>query len=264
MDLENLLPENVFQILAVDFGLLILAAWFFILLLILREFREFAIKVTANKLDDQTLSMCQNAIDNAMSYANDNAETINELIKVQHMLQSQLADVKSAAKEHATEEEKALIEDLNRKLTRSNKLVRKLKGDLDEGAKRLKSTREKLYSQYNAVEKLQKEKEEVEQRFAQLEKEFEEVAKGGNVEAVEREHQIEKQNLVQALAQYKKQIEEQEQSIAMLQQNNLNEGSDVRTVQKELAEAENKLKFMTKEKDFVENRYLDLLKQVEK
>lgn len=266
MDLSDIVPEKVFQIIAIDFGLLILAGWFFILLLIIREFREFAVKVTNNRqTDDQTLQMCQQSIDSAMAYINDNSETLNELVKVQQLLESQLSEIKSSTKDHVSPEEQALIDDLNKKLSRSHKLIRKLKGDLDTSAKRLKTTREKLYNQYDTVEQLQKEKEQIQQQYAQLEQEYEDVVKSGGTKDIEREHQLEKQNLVTALAQYKRQIDEQEQAIIQLQQQDSEPGvSDVRAIKKDLANAENKLKHMTKEKEFVEKRYLDLLKEVDK
>lgn len=266
MDLSEISFEKVFQIIAIDLGLLILAGWFFILLLIIREFREFAVKVTSNQgTDDKTLEMCQKAIDNAMSYVNENSDTLNELVKVQQLLEAQLLEIKTSTKDHVSAEEQALIDDLNKKLSRSHKLIRKLKGDLDSSGKRLKTTREKLYNQYDNVEQLKKDKIAMEAKFSQLEREYEEVTKSGNIQEVQREHQAEKQSLVAALAQYKRQIDEQEQAITQLQQQKSEPGEgNVREIKKELATAANKLKHMTKEKEFVEKRYLDLLKEVDK
>ena len=264
MEFDEWLPSKVLQILALDLGLLILAGWFFILLLIIREFRHFAQRVTTNAPSDQTLEMCQKAIDNAMSYANDNAETLNELIKVQQALEAQLSEVKESTQDHVSKEEQALINDLNQKLNRSHKLIRKLKGDLDTSAKRLKATREKLYDQYDTVERLRKEKTEVEKKYNRLEQEFHHVAKGGNAKELEREHQVEKQNLLATLNQYKRQIEEQDSAIRqLLEQGAVAGDTDVQSIKQELETTKNQLKHMTKEKNFVEGKFLELLKQIE-
>jgi len=264
MGIDDWLPSKVLQILALDLGLLILAGWFFILLLIIREFRHFAQRVTSSGPDDQTLVMCQKAIDNAMSYANDNAETLNELIRVQQALESQLSEVRESTKDHVSSEEQALINDLNQKLNRSHKLIRKLKGDLDTSAKRLKATREKLYDQYDTVERLRKEKTEVEKKYSNLEKEFHHVAKSSNTKELEREHKVEKQNLLATLNQYKRQIEEQDSAIRqLLEQGAVAGNTDVKSIKDELESAQNQLKHITKEKDFIEAKFLELLKQIE-
>ena len=265
MNIDQWVPSKVLQILALDLGLLILAGWFFILLLIIREFRQFAQKVSSGQPDDSTLAMCQKALDDAMSFAQNNAETLNELIRVQQTLESQVTDIRESTQDHVSPEEKALISDLNQKLARSHKLIKKLKGDLDTSAKRLKRTKEKLFAQYDTVEKLRKEKKEVEQKYDRLEQEYQSVATAsGNAKELEREHQIEKQNILAALSQYKRQVEEQEGIIRQMLDEGAQAGnSNVKDVQKELAAAQEQLRHMTKVKDFVEAKFLELLNKTE-
>nr|MDC2856669.1 hypothetical protein [Ningiella sp. W23] len=109
-------PPEVYHYIAINFGLLILAAWFYILLLILREFRAFALSMVKSSggMDDATLAMCRESVENAMSYVNDNRKTIAELINVQMLLQQQLTEVTSSTKDHVTEKEQQLIDELNK------------------------------------------------------------------------------------------------------------------------------------------------------
>ena len=263
--MSDWLPSKVLQILALDLGLLILAGWFFILLLIIREFRQFAQKVTSNAPDDKMLSMCQKALDEAMSFAKNNEDTLSDLIRVQQALEAQLSDIRESTQDHVSPEEQKLINELNQKLERSHKLIRKLKGDLDVSAKRLRATKEKLFGQYDTVNQLRKEKEQLEQKAMHLERELFQVSKSGNIKEITREHQVERQNLLATISQYKRQIEEQDNAIRqLLEQGSEAGGGNSAEMRKALGEAQNQIKNLTKEKDFIESKFLDLLKQTEK
>lgn len=138
MDLVSLIsPENL-TALAIDLGLLILLAWFVILLLILREFRHFAREVVSSKeMDRDTYELCQQSVDKALSYTADNSDTLNDLIIIQQALESQVSQIK-AAKGELSMQEKESIDELNQKLNKSHRLIKKLKGDLDKSVKGLK------------------------------------------------------------------------------------------------------------------------------
>lgn len=266
MNLSGLTSLKVLEILALDLGLLILAAWFLILWLIIREFRQFASKFGNQQpqLDDSLIAQYQDSIDMALNYSAENRDTLDELIKVQQGLEQQLADVKASTSDHISAEEQASMNDLNNRLQKAHKLIKKLRGDLDSSVKKLKITREKLYSQYDTVERLKKENQQISNRFEQLEKEYIKVTNDKSLnKAVNHE---ENNTLKRALMQYKRQIEEQDQVIQQLMEQGSKgvDGDEAKKLQQQLATAESKLKNLTKEKDFVEKKFLDLLEQVEK
>ncbi|MBE0370202.1 chromosome partitioning protein ParA [Pseudoalteromonas aurantia] len=261
------LPITVYQYLAINFGLLILAAWFYILLLILREFRKFATSVVSNKpqqqQDDQMLIMCRESVDNALGYINDHSNTIAELAKVQIALEQQLTDIRASTKDHITPEEDQSIKDLNKKLSRSHALIRKLKGDLDKSVNKLKVTRKKLYDQYDTVESLQKEKEQLEEKYQALQLENEQTnSSPQHVQNMMLSFEREKADMIDTLNNYKRQISEQSQALEQLslQAHNTEDGPALAQLQGELAQTKSALKHLTKEKKFIESRYLDIVK----
>jgi len=265
--MNNFLPEKVLEILAFDLGIIFLMVWFLILLLVLREFRKFASQVAGqNKVDDASLKMCQAAIDDALSQINNNEHVLNELIQLQRALESQVTNIKESTQDHVSDEEQMLINDLNNKLNRSHQLIKKLKGDLDTSCKKLGVTRQKLYQQYDSVDQLKKEKGELEQRYQDLEKEYSSTIQAGNPKQMEKEHQVEKQNLLATINAFKKQLETQDKEIMNMMNASAAGGAsgpELKAAQKDLAAAQVKLKQMEKEKDFVESRFLELLDKVE-
>lgn len=127
------LPIDVFIYMAVNIGLLILAFWFYILLLILREFRLFAKAAggagTSNPEQQYLLQHCREAIDKSMKFVEDNQHTIQELANLQVHLEQQLAEVKRSTQDHISTEEQTRMDDLNSKLLKSHRLIKKLRGD---------------------------------------------------------------------------------------------------------------------------------------
>ncbi|MBL0688372.1 MULTISPECIES: hypothetical protein [Pseudoalteromonas] len=258
-------PPEVYHYIAINFGLLILAAWFYILLLILREFRAFALSMVKSNgtMDDATLAMCRESVDNAMSYVNDNRKTIAELISVQMLLQQQLTEVTSSTKDHVTEKEQQLIDDLNKKLKRSHQLIRKLKGDLDKSVEKLKVTRQKLYAQYDAVTVLQEEKDQLQADYEALKTASENSDKTSSTDTSSTPDQT---RLLNTLNEYKRQIAEQDQLLQQLQlQTDGPESSEeLDTLKQELEKTQYALKHLTKEKKFIEGRYLEMMKNSQK
>lgn len=259
------LPAEVYQYIAINFGLLILAAWFYILLLILREFRTFALSMVKNRggIDDATLAMCRESVDNAMNYVNDNRKTIGELVNLQMLLQQQLSEVTSSTKDHVTEKEQQLIDELNIKLKRSHQLIRKLKGDFDKSVERLKVTRQKLYAQYDAVTELQEEKEQLRADYEALKSANENNQKSLNADAYSKQDQT---KLLNTLQEYKRQIAEQDQLLQQLQLQTDGPGNseELDNLKQELDKAQYALKHLTKEKKFIEGRYLEVMKSTQK
>lgn len=108
---------------------------------------------------------------------------------------------------------------------------------------------------------MKEEKDRLQKSFNQLEKEYIQATQEGGAQKFESE----KKNLVATIGQYKRQIEEQDQAIKQLQEQGTGSGSmEIETVQKELTQAQKKLENLTKEKDFVEKKFLALLKETEK
>ena len=257
------LPSDVFIYMAVNLGLLILAAWFYILLLILREFRLFAKNVQGNnqsgKDNHYLLQQCRDAIDRSMRFIVDNQKTIQELASIQSNLEQQLVEIKTSTQDHITKDEQTKIDEFNRKLIKSHKLIKKLKGDLDSSIERLKVTRRKLYDQYESTEQLQKENQELRQQLEEShtaagpsEKELEQL-----VANFERE----RQDMSHTINEYKRQIAEQSQALQQLivQEQEVEDGAKLQEIKAELEQTREALHHLSKEKKFIESRYLEMV-----
>ncbi|WMN60438.1 chromosome partitioning protein ParA [Pseudoalteromonas xiamenensis] len=268
---QTAISGTVIQGLIGNLGLLILAGWFLILLLILREFRHFIHNTTSSRGQDDSeiLAMCRESVDNALSYVKSHADTISELAKIQLSLESQLAEVRSSSQTQISDQDQATIDELNRKLMRSHALIKKLKGDLDKSVEKLHVTRRKLYDQYETVESLQKEKEELLDKYAQLEQQLEEQSSATGSQSVQSltlTFEQEKRDMLAALQNYRRQIAEQNQAIQQLELQHTttaNQGQ-VSEIKKELEQTQSALKHLTKEKNFIESKYLQLVKEYDK
>ncbi len=242
-----LTTENLIA-LAVDFGLLILLVWFVILLLILREFRQFARQVVSGRdMDRNTYALCQQSVDKALSYTADNGDTLNDLIVIQQALENQVSQIK-AAKGELSAQEKESIEELNKKLNKSHRLIKKLKGDLDKSINGLRKTKTRLLKQTDTVESLQLENEQLEKQFEQLEKEYIQISESGGVANLAQEFQQEKQQLLDEIESYKQQLSAQDTTSELAAK---------------LETSKQQLQHMAKEKSFVEKKYLELLAEAE-
>ncbi|MEZ8103352.1 chromosome partitioning protein ParA [Vibrio bivalvicida] len=245
--LPRLTLENLIA-LAVDFGLLILLVWFVILLLILREFRQFARQVVSGRdMDRNTYELCQQSVDKALNYSAENGDTLNDLILIQQALESQVSQIK-AAKGELSAQEKESIDELNQKLNKSHRLIKKLKGDLDKSVKGLRNAKSRLLKQTDTVESLQLEKEQLEKQFEQLEQEYIQISESGGTANLAKEFKQEKQQLLDQLEEYKQQANSQD---------------DIAGIAAELEASKQQLHHMAKEKDFVEKKYLELLQEAE-
>ncbi|WP_404340454.1 chromosome partitioning protein ParA [Pseudoalteromonas mariniglutinosa] len=211
-------------------------------------------------IDDAILPMCRESVDNAMSYVNEHRKTIAELINLQLSLQQQLTQIQGAAKDHLTEQEQTAVNELNDKLAKSHKLIRKLKTDLESSMGKLKVTRQKLYAQYDAVETLQKEKQQLKEQFDQLQKE---AALTKESVRLQNNNDQEKSDLLNTLNSYKRQIAEQDQLLQQLQLQEEAPQSDdeLQTLKQELEKTQHALKHLSKEKKFIESRYLEIIKK---
>ncbi|KGY10921.1 chromosome partitioning protein ParA [Vibrio tubiashii] len=248
MELMPFLTTENLIALAVDFGLLILLVWFVILLLILREFRQFARQVLSGRdMDRNTYELCQQSVDKALSYTADNGDTLNDLIVIQQALENQVSQIK-AAKGELSAQEKESIEELNKKLNKSHRLIKKLKGDLDKSINGLRKTKTRLLKQTDTVESLQLENEQLEKQFEQLEKEYIQISESGGVANLAQEFQQEKQQLLDEIESYKQQLSAQDTTSELAAK---------------LETSKQQLQHMAKEKSFVEKKYLELLAEAE-
>ncbi|MCG9598985.1 chromosome partitioning protein ParA [Vibrio sp. Isolate25] len=249
MDLAPLLTAENLVALAIDMGLFILLVWFVILLLILREFRHFAREVVhGQNMDRNTYELCQQSVDSALNYTAENSDTLNDLIIIQQALEAQVSQIKSANEGGLSAQDQESIEDLNQKLSKSHQLIKKLKGDLNRSIKGLRKAKNKLLKQSDTVESLQQEKEQLEKQFEQLEQEYVQISEAGGFNKLEQDYQQERQQLLGIIETYKKKAAEK---------------GDIAEVRTQLEAVQQQLHHITKEKDFVEKKYLDLIKESE-
>jgi len=251
-------PLEAYQYIALNFGLLILAAWFYILLLILREFRKFAVSMTGRgqgAADNEALvALCRDSVERASRFSDQHSKTISELVQVQVALEQQLAQIRASTADHITKEEQASINDLNKKLSRSHKLIRKLKGDLDVSAKKLNVAKTELEIQTSSFEELQSSNQKLQNEVIALRAQKEEWISEPMAPASQSESEM-----ATMLNNYKRQIEEQNQLIDQLSLQTDGDVSpaEVAALQKDLEQAKHKIKHLVKEKKFIESRYLE-------
>lgn len=246
MDLAQLMTAENLMALAIDLGLLVLLGWFVILLLILREFRHFAAQVAGgNNLDKDTYELCQTSVDKALNYTAENSDTLNDLILIQQALEAQVTQIKMA-KNELSEQEQASIDELNQKLNKSHRLIKKLKGDLDKSVKGLRQARNKLLKQTDTVDELQQEKQQLEKQFEQLEQEYIQITEAGGADNLAKELQKEKQQMMATIEEYKQKLASQ---------------GDIESLSAKLEASQQQLHHMTKEKNFVEQKYLELIEE---
>ena len=256
--LSQMLPIEVYQYIALNFGLLILAAWFYILLLILREFRKFAgifISGTGahSAHSEEIMTLCKDSVERASQFNIQHEQTISELLHVQANLEAQLAQIRASTADHITKEEQSSINELNKKLSRSHKLIKRLKGDLDISGKKLKHAKSKLEDQFQSVGTLQEENSSLQKEIEQLKVEIQTVHQSTPPSNEQEIHAIVKQ--------YERQIEEQNQLIEQLSLEQPEQGGE--EIQRELHQAKQKIKHLTKENKFIESRYLEAVKQAD-
>tara|TARA_Y100001956_G_C4128454_1_gene191855 strand:+ start:4430 stop:5167 length:738 start_codon:yes stop_codon:yes gene_type:complete len=242
----ELSAENL-TALAIDAGLLIVLAWFIVLWLILREFRRFAVQVSGNQqMDSDTYSLCQESVEKALNYTHDNSATLNDLIEIQKALETQVSQIKAENDRMLSEQDKESIDALTSKLNKSHQLITKLRTDLDRSVRGLRTAKSKLLKQHDTVTSLRQEKEQIEKEFDQLEHEYIQISESGGSSDSFKEHQREKEQLLATIENYK-------QKLASV--------GEVDQLNKELASTKQQLKHVTKEKNFVEKKYLELVKE---
>ena len=163
-------------------------------------------------------------------------------------MEAQVSQIKSANDGGLSAQDQESIEELNQKLSKSHQLIKKLKGDLSRSIKGLRTAKNKLLKQSDTVESLQQEKDQLEKQFEQLEQEYVQISEAGGFNKLEKEYQHERQQLLGIIDTYKKKAAEK---------------GDVGEVKAQLEAVQQQLHHITKEKDFVEKKYLDLLKEAE-
>ncbi len=261
MCVDTVFPLEAYQYVALNFGLLILATWFYILLLILREFRKFAVSITgkgrSNEDHEAVIALCRESVQRASQFSEQHGKTLSELVQVQVGLEQQLAQIRSSTADHITKEEQASINELNKKLSRSHKLIRKLKGDLDVTAKKLNVAKTELEIKTSSFEDLQSSNQKLQNEVVALRAQKEEWISEPMAPASQNESEM-----ATMLNNYKRQINEQNQLIEQLSLQTSGEvdPAEVAELQNELEQAKTKIKHLNKEKKFIEGRYLDAVK----
>ncbi|MBE4588371.1 hypothetical protein [Vibrio navarrensis] len=101
MSLELLLNElgpDLLMTLAINLGLLILLLWFVILWLMLREFRQaLGSSAKGGTLSQSAQALCEESVNHALNYSNENRETLNALVQIQQALEQQVAEIRAAS-----------------------------------------------------------------------------------------------------------------------------------------------------------------------
>ena len=257
--------KELIELFALELGLLFIVAWFFILLLIIREFRHFAVQISGKGSisDNKSIEVCQQSIEQALNYSARNKDTLNDLGSLQQELESQLTELKLSTSDHISDQERTSMNDLNGKLKKAHKLIKKLKGDLNFNVNKLKGTRKKLFEQYDNIDSLKKENSKLQDEFERLEKEYEKIASSSAPGMGEGSEEL--NSMKKTLMQYKNQMSEQEQVIAQLmEQNDKNDNEDIKGIRETLENVQAQLLNTSKERDFIEKKYLELVEQLDK
>ena len=267
-----MLPERVMEILAIDVGLVVITSWFLILFFMFREFR--CVSQSVNRLSthlgkDEYLPIYQQSLNDELNSVNKHTTTLNELMNVHEILENQLKLLHANSSSPDSDEK---ITQLESQLHKSRALIKKLKGELVTSKKRLEHTKSKLYSQYDHVESLQKEKEQflIDAQQQKLDAEHNEA-----LIAQAEKYKAQQQQLIEAASDYKsklimqgKELETLKQKNKKLTGNNKAPQSDVLKkkvvkLEQELNDANERSAHIIKEKDFIESKFLDSIKQLE-
>ncbi|EPW5501492.1 chromosome partitioning protein ParA [Vibrio vulnificus] len=250
--------KELLLMLGINLGLLILLAWFVLLWLMLREFRK-AMRPASDILASDaaspaTIAMCEESVNHAIDYSNENRDTLNALIQIQQALEKQVAEIR-AASQTPSEHDLASIEALNQKLSKSQQLIRKLKGDLDKSVRGLRKAKAKLLEQNDTVDGLRKQKEDIEKQFEQLEREYIMISESGGFQDVEQGFQKEKDQLLATIENYKQQLANQAPASTS--------GAASDDLKQKLLAMQKQLMHVNKEKAFIEQKYLELTQKLE-
>ncbi|EHD0093615.1 chromosome partitioning protein ParA [Vibrio vulnificus] len=250
--------KELLLMLGINLGLMILLVWFVLLWLMLREFRKAIHPKEANAenltASPTTVAMCEESVNHALHYSNENRDTLNALIQIQQALEKQVAEIR-ATSQNPSEHDLASIEALNQKLSKSQQLIRKLRGDLDKSVRGLRQAKAKLLEQNDTVDGLRKQKEEIEKQFEQLEREYIMISESGGFQDVEQGFQKEKEQLLATIENYKQKLANQAPASAS--------GAASDELKQKLLAMQKQLMHVNKEKAFIEQKYLELTQKME-
>lgn len=266
-----MLPERVMEIIAIDIGLVVITSWFLILLFMFREFRTVSQSVnrlSSNLGVDEYLPIYQKSVDEALASVDQHTSTLNELTSVHEILENQLS-LLHQNKTSPQDDEK--ISQLQAQLDKSRALIKKLKGELVSSKKRLQHTKTKLYAQYDHVETLKKKEQFlIDAQQQKLDAEHNEA-----LTAQAEKYKAQQRQLIEAASDYKKKLSVQGKELESFKQKNkklLSNSTDAKsdTLNKKVVKLEKELKdvneqstHIIKEKDFIESKFLDSLKQLD-
>ncbi|EIT7145282.1 chromosome partitioning protein ParA [Vibrio vulnificus] len=250
--------KELLLMLGINLGLMILLVWFVLLWLMLREFRKAINPKEANAeslaASPTTVAMCEESVNHALHYSNENRDTLNALIQIQQALEKQVAEIR-ATSQNPSEHDLASIEALNQKLSKSQQLIRKLRGDLDKSVRGLRKAKAKLLEQNDTVDGLRKQKEDIEKQFEQLEREYIMISESGGFQDVEQGFQKEKEQLLATIENYKQQLANQASTSTS--------GAASDELKQKLLAMQKQLMHVNKEKAFIEQKYLELTQKME-
>jgi hypothetical protein len=251
--------EKLMEMLAFDLGLLIVGGWFFILLLMFREFQKVSHAV--NRLKDIT-----------PTHSNVSDITIAEIANIPNESLDQLTQINVELEKKFQQEslDKKEIMILNDELEKSNFVIQELKESLLQVPTMMEDDD---FATKAALNALAKAKEKIGRQDVLLKK------LQIQTDRVNVENEQLKQQIVTHLSKVKMSVERSElYSQKLIQQgqeltflkakaktdgNNEQNNKKIKQLQSQLIESKEELGRISTEKDFLETQFLDVLEEVE-
>jgi hypothetical protein len=254
-----MLNEKLLEMLALDLGLFIIGGWFFILLLMFREFQKVSHAI--NRLKDNT------ATD-----ANSPGITLGEIASIPNVSLDKLTEINAELEQKLQQEslDKKEIMLLNNEIEKSNLVIAELKDSLQQVSPMLENDD---FAVKSALTALAKAKEKIGRQDIQLKKLQIET------DRVHVENDQLKQQIVTHLNKIKISVERSDlYSQKLIQQgkeltylkaksktdgNNEQNNKKMKQLQSQLIESKEELERISTEKDFLETQFLDVLEEIE-
>ena len=254
-----MLNEKLLEMLAVDLGLLIIGGWFFILLLMFREFQKVSHAI--NRLKDNTATDI-----------NSSGITLGEIASIPNESLAQLKEINAELEQKFQQEslDKKEIMQLKDEIEKSNLVIDTLKESLQQVPPMLEVDN---FAAKSALSALAKAKEKISRQDMQLKKLQIET------DRVHVENDQLKQQIVTHLNKIKISVErsdlysqkliQQGKELTYLKAKSKTEGNNeqnnikMKQLQSQLIESKEELERISTEKDFLETQFLDVLEEVE-
>ncbi|WP_028864191.1 hypothetical protein [Psychromonas aquimarina] len=260
-----MISERMLEVLAVDLGLIIIAGWFYILLLMFREFQTVSSAVNrltnSHLIQDLSLENKDPLADNELNLNETDSRKLDELIRINTKIEA-LFSTELVGKNKRLQLHKKEIAFLNQEIQKSNALIKKLKTNMRNhyGAQdELEESRRKLSKQQLVIKKLRIQSDKANIENDQLKQQI--------INHIKEIKQISEQGEL-----YSQKLIEQGKELEYLKAKSQAEGNSknavdlniqIETLQDKLSNSKEELQRISTEKDFLETQFLDILEQYE-